>query len=190
MPDGKIGEYLIWLKEATNMYDISTHQRLSFFLAQIAHESNGLRAVVENLNYSAEALLKVFGKYFPDLRTAKEYERQPEKIGNLVYANRMGNNMPGDGYRYRGRGFIQITGKNNYREMSGELGVDLIANPKLLETPEYAAKSAAAWWWRNGLNEIADSGDFRAATKKINGGYHGIEDRLRRLLSIHKVMNV
>lgn len=173
-------------------YNIDNPKRIRAFLAQIGHESGQLSAVVENLNYSAKALRSVFGKYFKTDAEAEQYARKPEAIANVVYANRLGNGdtKSGDGWKYRGRGLIQITGKSNYNEASQKmyalpLGVDFVDEPELLATPEYAAQSAA-WWWENaGLNAIADglggANDtevFKQITKRINGGYNGLDDRL------------
>jgi putative chitinase len=173
-------------------YNIDNPNRIRAFLAQIGHESGQLSAVVENLNYSAKALRSVFGKYFKTDAEAEQYARKPEAIANVVYANRLGNGdtKSGDGWKYRGRGLIQITGKSNYNEASQKmyalpLGVDFVDEPELLATPEYAAQSAA-WWWENaGLNAIADglggANDtevFKQITKRVNGGYNGLDDRL------------
>lgn len=173
-------------------YDITNPNRVRAFLAQIGHESGQLSAVVENLNYSVKALRSVFGKYFKTDAEAEKYARKPEAIANVVYANRLGNGdtKSGDGWKYRGRGLIQITGKSNYTEASDKmyalpLGVDFVDEPELLATPEYAAQSAA-WWWENaGLNAIADglggaddTEVFKAITKRVNGGYGGLDDRL------------
>lgn len=180
------------LKMAMLRYDITNPNRVRAFLAQIGHESGQLSAVVENLNYSAKALRSVFGKYFKTDAEAEKYARKPEAIANVVYANRLGNGdtKSGDGWKYRGRGLIQITGKSNYTEASNKmyalpLGVDFVDEPELLATPEYAAQSAA-WWWENaGLNAIADglggANDievFKQITKRVNGGYNGLDDRL------------
>lgn len=158
---------------------IGTRLRVCAFLAQIGHESGGLQAVVENLNYSAEGLLKTWPTRFT-AATAAACARNPEKIANIVYANRMGNTAPGDGWKYRGRGPIQITGKNNYLACGKALGLDLVANPEKLEQPEYAARSAAWFWESNGLNALADADRFTDITRKINGGTNGLEDRKQR----------
>ena len=150
------------------------------FLAQVAHESGNFSAVSENLNYRAETLSKVFPKYFRD-RDPNDYAKQPEKIANLVYGSRMGNGDEdsGDGYRYRGRGLIQLTGKNNYDACGDKLDVDLTENPDYLTTPEGAVRSAAWFWGTHHLNEVADAGDILKCTKKINGGTIGLEDRTK-----------
>lgn len=166
------------LSHAMERYQINTPLRIAAFLAQLAHESNHLKYSVENLNYSAERLLKIFPKYFT-AETAKLYERQPEKIANKVYANRMGNGdeASSEGYRFRGRGPLQCTGKDNYATLTKEIGVDFVANPELLEGPVYGALSAGAFWSRNKINEIADTGDVEKVTKRVNGGINGLEER-------------
>ena len=166
------------LAAAMEEFEIDTPQRIAMFLAQCAHESAYFSVKRENLNYSADGLKKIFPKYFAN-RDASEYNRQPEKIANVVYSNRMGNGdeESGDGWRYCGRGFIQLTGKSNYTACGTALGVDLSENPQYLETPEGAARSAAWFWSKNGLNKFADEGDIKGATKRINGGFIGLEDR-------------
>ncbi len=160
-------------------HGINTKARIAAFLAQAGHESGHFKARVENLNYSAKALLSVFPKYF-DAERAAEYQRKPEKIASRVYANRMGNGDEAskDGWKYRGRGYIQLTGKDNYTRCGKDLGVDLLATPEYLETIEGAIKSACWYWTTNKLNQYADSGDIKALTKRINGGYNGLEDRV------------
>ena len=174
-----VEKYYDALVSAMEEFEIDTPGRIAAFLAQAAHESGNFRAVHENLNYKAEGLTKIFHKYFPDMDTANEYARQPEKIANRVYGNRMGNGdeASGDGWRYCGRGLIQLTGKDNYSACGTELEVDLHENPEYLETPEGAARSAAWFWWSRDLNVLADEKDIKAITKKINGGYIGLEDR-------------
>lgn len=166
------------LVSAMEEFEIDSPKRIAAFLAQVAHESGNFRAVKENLNYKAETLSKVFPKYFRD-HDPEEYAHQPEKIANLVYGNRMGNGdeASGDGFRYCGRGLIQLTGKDNYSACGEELEVDLHENPTYLETPEGAARSAAWFWWSRDLNPLADDGDIKMITKKINGGFIGLEDR-------------
>jgi putative chitinase len=156
------------------------NKRIAAFLAQVAHESGNFRAVKENLNYRAETLTKVFPKYFKDA-DPEEYAHQPEKIANRVYSNRMGNGdeASGDGFRYCGRGLIQLTGKDNYSTCGEDLEVDLHENPGYLETPEGAARSAAWFWDSRDLNDLADEGDIKMITKKINGGFIGLEDRIK-----------
>ncbi|CAA7618992.1 Chinitase domain protein [Magnetospirillum sp. LM-5] len=173
-----IARFATPLTEACAEWSIDTPLRLAAFLAQIAHESGQLRALVENLNYSAEALLLVFPRHF-DASQATAYARQPERIGSKVYANRMGNGYEtsGDGWRYRGRGLIQVTGKANYAACGTALGLDLIAQPELLEQPAPAARSAGWFWHSNRLNGPADARDIETITRRINGGLTGLDDR-------------
>lgn len=161
-------------------FDISTTNRVAAFIAQCGHESGNLKYVKENLNYSAQGLCKVFPKYF-NSGNAAQYERNPEAIANRVYANRMGNGPEesGDGWAFRGRGLIQLTGKTNYEKCGAGLGVDLISDPSYLESPEGAARSAGWFWSVNKLNSLADISDIKTMTKKINGGFIGLEDRIK-----------
>lgn len=172
-------KYADALDDTMSAYSINTNRRKAMFIAQILHESGLLSTVVENLNYRADRLLVVFPKYFKTSAQANAYAKQPEKIANRVYANRLGNGdeASGDGYRFRGRGAIQLTGRANYNACGGQVGHDLIADPSWLETPEGALKSAAWFWTKNGLNTLADTGDFVAVTKRINGGTNGLKDR-------------
>ena len=142
----------------------------------VGHESGQLTRLVENLNYSADVLRKTWPSRF-DVELAKAVARKPEQIANIAYGNRMGNTVPGDGWRYRGRGLIQITGKNNYRSCGEVLGLDLIAQPELLEKPQDACMSAALFWSSRGLNTLADAGKFNTITSRINGGQNGAADR-------------
>ncbi|QYW06488.1 putative endolysin [Pseudomonas phage UAntarctica] len=167
---------------------IGTRLRITAFLAQIAHESAGLVAVVENLNYSAEALVKTWPTRFT-AASAAAVARNPEKIANIVYGGRMGNTSPGDGWKYRGRGPIQITGLDNYRACGVALGIDLVSNPEKLEEPKYGARAAAWFWETKGCNTLADLSGVETAkelagftdlTKRINGGTNGLDDRLKR----------
>lgn len=168
------------LNEAMAAYDINTPARQAAFLAQVAHETARLSVFEENLNYSAEALVRVFRKYFPTLKDAALYARQPQRIANKVYANRMGNGdeASGDGWLYRGRGLPQLTGKDNYWAASQAVGVDLVGDPDKMLLPRVSAFVAAWFWARNSLNALADKGDFVGITKRINGGTNGLQDRL------------
>jgi putative chitinase len=164
--------------------EINTSLRLCHFLAQIIHESGHFKYKSENLNYSAKALRSVFGKYFKTDAIANEYARKPEKIANRVYANRMGNGdeASGDGWKYRGRGLIQLTGKCNYDACGKAIGLDLLGNPDLLTESAEASVLAACWFWnKNGLNQFADKDDITTITKRINGGTNGLEDRKSNL---------
>ena len=158
-------------------FAISTTNTQAAFLAQIAHESGSLKYVKENLNYSSQGLLKTFGKYF-DRDSANDYARNPERIANRVYANRMGNGGEDsdDGWLYRGRGLIQITGRTNYEKFFAYLNEKV--DPEYLETPEGAARSAGWFWDSRNLTPIAEAGDIRKLTKMINGGYNGLEERI------------
>lgn len=160
-------------------YEINTPQRIAAFIAQCAHESGGFTALKENLNYKAVTLRKIFGKYFPTDEMAQQYAGKQEAIANLVYANRMGNGPPesGDGYRYCGRGLIQLTGKDNYFWFAASLQIPVEEASAYLETFEGAAQSACWFWETNQLNKWADTGDILMLTKKINGGTIGLEDR-------------
>ena len=164
--------------------EINTSLRLCHFLAQIIHESGHFKYKSENLNYSAKALRSVFGKYFKTDAIANEYARKPEKIANRVYANRMGNGdeASGDGWKYRGRGLIQLTGKCNYDACGKAIGLDLLGNPDLLTESAEASVLAACWFWnKNSLNQFADKDDITTITKRINGGTNGLEDRKSNL---------
>ena len=174
-------------------YKVNTLLRLSHFLAQCGHESANFRAVKENLNYSAEGLNKTFKKYFPTLEFAKDYARQPERIASKVYANRMGNGNEAskDGFKYLGRGFIQLTGKANYLEFDKSVPEDIMANPELVAT-KYPLASAAWFWNKNGLNEIADKGAtdavVKSITKRINGGTIGLADRIQHFNEFYSLL--
>ena len=164
-------------------YNISNQLRLAHFLAQCAHESGNFKLVTENLNYSADGLLKVFPKYFNSANVTA-YARNPQKIANRVYANRMGNGdeASGEGYKFRGRGYIQLTGKDNYKQFSDFIGEDCVANPDLVAT-KYPLTSAAFFFNKNGLWSICDRGDTEAivllVTKRVNGGTIGLADRIK-----------
>jgi putative chitinase len=168
------------LNEVLSFYEINTSRRISMFLAQVGHESAGMSVMEENLNYSAQGLNKIFPKYFIRAgREANAYAKKPEKIANVVYASRMGNGPPesGDGYRYRGRGFIQLTGKSNYAAFAADMELSLEEVVPWLETAEGACWSAAWFWDSRELNKWADKGDVLTVTKKINGGTNGLEER-------------
>ena len=172
----------IWVEAMNTIlpkYDIVTPKRLAAFLAQTAHESAGFTAVRENLNYSAKGLMKTWPARF-NQATAAAYARQPEKIANKVYANRMGNGdeASGDGWRYRGRGLIQTTGKANYVKLAQYIKKTLEETIEYCETVEGAVESACFYWTSNNLNAIADIGDMAALTRRINGGVIGLADRL------------
>lgn len=165
-------------------FGISNPTRLAHFLSQVAHESGNFKFVNENLNYGAKGLLGIFKKYFPTEALAAAYERKPEKIANKVYANRMGNGdeASGEGYKFRGRGYIQLTGKDNYKAFSDFIGEDCVANPDLVAT-KYPLTSAAFFFHKNKLWDICDKGHSHdvvtAVTKRVNGGTIGLEDRIK-----------
>ncbi len=163
--------------------------RLQYFLAQLGHESNGLTNREENLNYSASRLMEIWPGRFPTREIAEQYDRNPEKLANFVYGGRMGNVNPGDGYRYRGRGYIQLTGRETYREVGRIAGLDLEGHPELASKPENAVRIACAYWTWKGLNAACDVADFTGVTKKINGGTNGLEDRLDWLKKVKSVVS-
>jgi len=172
--------YALPIHEVAEYYDMYVNpKRAAGFLAQIAHESGGFNFVKENLNYSAKGLMTTFKKYFPTEELAKQYERQPAKIANRVYANRMGNGPEesGDGYKFCGRGLIQLTGKNNYTKFAEDLGISVDETVQYLETPAGAVSSAGWFWDNNNLNQYCDKDDFITLTKRINGGTIGLADR-------------
>jgi putative chitinase len=181
----KVKNFDEWYNNLLNIlpeYDIDTPKRVAAFMAQCGHESGGFTLMQENLNYSAKGLVGTFKKYFPTEAHAKPYERKPEMIANRVYANRMGNGdeASGEGWYFRGRGIVQITGKNNYTKCSQSLFESnvLVENPDLLLETEYAIHSACWFWSAARLNELADVGDIKTMTKRINGGFIGLEDRI------------
>jgi putative chitinase len=194
--------WLPFVQQACERYQINTKNQEAAFIAQCAHESGGFTMLEENLNYSAATMSVVWPKRFAELgpdgkpkkdkgknipnKFALALHRKPEMIANVVYANRMGNGPTesGDGWRHRGMGLKQLTGKDNQKRCGDALGVDFIKNPELLLTPKYAALSAAWFWSVNKCGAIADSGDFVALTKKINGGTIGLEDREKRYRSV------
>jgi putative chitinase len=182
LPGNKyITHWCVSLNEILPEYDINTPKRVSAFIAQCAHESGGFKFLKENLNYKAESLVKTFKKYFPTIDVARAYEKQPAKIANKVYANRMGNgNEPsGDGFRYCGRGLIQLTGKDNYTLFAESIETPVEDIPEYLGTFEGAVQSACWFWETNNLNQWADKGDILTLTKRINGGTIGLDDRIK-----------
>ena len=174
-------------------FEINTPLRLAHFLAQCGHESGGFKLVRENLNYGAKGLRSIFSKYFPTDDLALQYERKPEKIANKVYANRMmnGDEASGDGYKFCGRGYIQLTGKENYINFGKAIGVDLTATPDLVAT-QYPLLSAAWFFHKNGLHKIADGGATDAVvtsvTKRVNGGVIGLADRIKHFNEYYNLL--
>jgi putative chitinase len=198
-----------WVDAVANAcaeFSISTPQRIAGFLSQCAHESGGFERLQENLNYSADGMAGIWPKRFavlgPDGKPVKKdgknqpnkfalaLHRKPEMIANVVYSNRMGNGPTesGEGWKYRGRGLKQLTGKDNHRACSAGLGVDLVSNPDMLLEPVYAARSAAWFWSTNKCNAFADAEDIEGLTRKINGGLIGIDDRKKRYASAMQSM--
>ena len=174
-------------------FGVNTPLRLAHFLAQCGHESGGFRLTQENLNYSAKGLQGIFKKYFPSEAVALQYQRNPQKIANKVYASRMGNGdeASGDGFKFRGRGYIQLTGKTNYSAFDKTVDDDITTNPDLVAT-KYPLLSAAWFWSKNGLNTIADAGAtdevVTRATKKVNGGTIGLADRIKHFKEYHTLL--
>ena len=174
-------------------FGINTPLRLAHFLAQCGHESGGFRATQENLNYSAKGLMGIFKKYFPTAALAASYERKPEKIANRVYASRMGNGAEasGDGYKFRGRGYIQLTGKENYTAFGKAINENILANPDVVSS-KYALLSAAWFFSKNGLHKMADEGAsdqvVTKITKRVNGGTIGLPDRIKHFKEYYKLL--
>lgn len=175
-----LGQYVDSLNFFMEEGEIITKNRICAFLSQVGVESAGMSVVKENLNYSAQGLLKTFGKYFPTRELAQQYERIPEMIANRVYANRMGNGPEnsGDGWKFRGRGLIQVTGKNNYNQFASDRGLELEEAISYLETPDGASESAVWFWTMRNINKPADEQDILTVTKLVNGGTHGLEQRM------------
>jgi putative chitinase len=174
-------------------FQINTPLRLAHFLAQCGHESGGFRVTQENLNYSAKGLNGIFRKYFPTEASAVPYARQPQKIANKVYANRManGSEASGDGFKFRGRGYIQLTGRANYTAFGKAIGEDITSNPDVVAS-KYALLSAAWFWSNNGLNRLADAGStdttVTSITKRVNGGTIGLADRIKHFKEYYHLL--
>jgi len=168
------------LQAAFNKYDINTSKRQAAFIGQCAHESANFKVLQENLNYSAEGLMKTWPSRFPDLQTANQYAHNPQKIAGKVYNGRLGNTSEEEAAKYLGRGLIQLTGKENYERCGSAIGVDLINEPTLLVEPNHAAMSAGWFWNKKGLNELADQQEHGQITKRINGGTLGLDDRIAK----------
>lgn len=189
IPDAVIGQ----LPDTIAKFELNTPLRLAHFLAQAGHESGGFKAVNENLNYGAKGLLGIFKKYFPTEAKAKEYERKPEKIANLVYGSRMGNGpeATGEGYKFRGRGYIQLTGKDNYKAFDAVVAENILEQPDLVAT-KYPLLSAAWFFHKNGLHKIADGGATDAVvtsvTKRVNGGTIGLADRIKHFKEYYSLL--
>jgi putative chitinase len=182
-----------YMLQVVERYNITQSLRLAHFMSQIAHESGDFKFIRENLNYSADGLLKVFPKYFKDLATANAYARNQEKIGSRVYGSRMGNGDEAskEGYSFRGRGYIQLTGKDNYKAFSTFIGEDCVANPDLVAT-KYPMDSAIWFFDKNKLWDICDKGAttdvVTQVTKRVNGGTHGLQDRINKFNSYYSLL--
>lgn len=187
IPDNVITQ----IPDVMTKFGIDTPVEVAHFLAQCGHESGGFRVVNENLNYSAKGLLGIFKKYFPTQQLAEAYQRKPEKIANRVYASRMGNGdeASGEGFKYRGRGYIQLTGKNNYTAFGKAIGVDIAANPDLVAT-KYPLLSAAWFFSKNCLAKCKDASDASvlAVTKCVNGGTIGLADRQKHFKEYYHLL--
>ena len=173
-------------------YDINTPQRVAAFMAQCGHESGNFKFLKENLKYRAQSLVKVWPKYFPNMDIANQYAGNEEKIANRAYANRMGNGPEesGDGWRFCGRGLIQLTGRNNYQNFADSIETDINDIPHYLATFEGAVQSACWFWETNNLNKWADTGDMLTLTKRINGGTLGLDDRIKHYKHALHVLGV
>ena len=187
-----LDEWYDALSKVLPEYDITTPQRVAAFIAQCAHESGGFKALKENLNYQAASLCRVWPRLFPTMEIANQYAHKPEMIANRAYGNRMGNGdeASGDGYRYCGRGLIQLTGKDNYTAFAESIETPIEELPEYLSTFEGAVQSAAYFWSENNLNQYADSGDILTMTKRINGGTIGLEDRKKHYVHALHVLGV
>jgi putative chitinase len=169
-------------------YDINTPKRQAAFIGQCAVESANFTRLQENLNYSAQRLTQVWPSRFPNINMAEAYAHSPEKLADFVYAGRMGNLQDGDGWKFHGRGLIQLTGRENYANCGSGVGVDLIDNPDLLLTPKYAALSAGWFWNKKGLNTLADTQEYGAMTRRINGGLTGLDERIAKITKALQVL--
>jgi putative chitinase len=179
------------LNETFQRFDISTPARQASFIGQCGHECANFKVLEENLNYRAETLMKLWKSRFPTIEIANEYARNPKKIANKVYSSRMGNRdeASGDGYRFRGRGCIQLTGHANYFHAGQACGEDFVMQPDLVATPKYAAMTAGWFWNTHKLNQFADRQDFTLMTKKINGGTIGLDDRIKHINHALDILN-
>ena len=189
IPDAVIAQ----IPDTASKFNINTPLRLAHFLAQCGHESGGFKVTQENLNYSAKGLMGIFKKYFPTQALAESYQRQPQKIANKVYASRMdnGNEASGDGYKFRGRGYIQLTGRANYTAFGKAINEDIANNPDVV-SGKYALLSAAWFWSKNGLNTLADGGAsdsvVTSITKRVNGGTIGLPDRIKHFKEYYHLL--
>lgn len=188
----KVDVFLPYINKYMAEFSINTPLRAAYYLATIALESNQLRSTEENLNYSAVALRATFPKYFPTTALANEYARKPVKIGSRVYAKRMGNGseVSGEGFKYRGRGLIQLTGKTNYINYRAFCGFDVVEKPELLAMPLGATRSSCWFWKVNGLNELADKDNVTAVRKRVNGGINGLGEFIQLVKRAKKVLKI
>ena len=176
------------LQAAFDKYEINTPKRQAAFIGQCAHESGNFKTLQENLNYSAEGLMKTWPSRFPTKEIADQYARQPAKIAGKVYNGRLGNTNEEEAAKYLGRGLIQLTGKENYANCGSGIGMDLLGNPDLLSDPKYATLSAGWFWNKKGLNSLADASDIETMTKRINGGLIGLDDRKAKIAKTLSVL--
>jgi putative chitinase len=189
IPDAVIAQ----IPDTASKFNINTPLRLAHFLAQCGHESGGFKVTSENLNYSAKGLMGIFKKYFPTQALAEAYQRQPQKIANKVYASRMdnGSEASGDGFKFRGRGYIQLTGRANYTAFGKAINEDIANNPDVV-SGKYALLSAAWFWSKNGLNTLADGGAsdqvVTSITKRVNGGTIGLPDRIKHFKEYYHLL--
>ncbi|MDB2315676.1 glycoside hydrolase family 19 protein [bacterium] len=177
--EANLAKFIEGINETFDTFDMTNPQRQAMFLAQTAHESGNFKFTEENLNYSGSALMRVWPRHYPTKEIAAVYNRNKEMIGNRSYGGRMGNGdeASGEGWKYRGRGIIQLTGKNNYRACSEALGIDLIENPEIAKDNPVAVLSAGWFWETRRLNRWCDKGDVKKVTRLINGGTNGLKDR-------------
>jgi putative chitinase len=176
------------LEDTFEKYEINTPIRQAAFIGQCAHESGNFKILQENLNYSAEGLMKTWPSRFPTKEIADQYARQPAKIAGKVYNGRLGNTSEEEASKFLGRGLIQLTGKENYEHCGSSLDVDLVGNPDWLLDPKYAALSAGWFWNKKGLNSLADASDIETMTKRINGGLIGLDDRKAKIAKALSVL--
>jgi len=178
------------LNDTFAKFNIATPRQQASFIGQASHECNNFKTLEENLNYKAETLIKLWPSRFPTLEIANAYAHQPQKIANKVYASRMGNRdeASGDGYRFRGRGAIQLTGHDGYWHCGQAVNADLVASPDLVSTPKYAALSAGWFWSTHNLNALADAMNYEAVTRKINGGIFGLAERIALTQKAYQVL--
>lgn len=188
---GIADEWLDPLIQTFDKFEIDNNNRIAGFIGQCQHESGNFRRLTENLNYSGKALRAVWPSRFKSDEQAAAYHRQPEKIANKVYADRLGNGSEesGEGWKYRGRGVIQLTGKANYAAASDAIGIDFVAEPDLVTQPLYAVMTAGWFWKTNKLNYLCDSQDWKTLTKRINGGTIGLEDRIKHIEHVLTILN-